>query len=69
MGTLADEVLPYFSRFIQHFSGGMASRCRVESRMRLLAWWAMTWSTSLGCIPLAASASRETSSSARTATL
>ena len=40
--TLAEEVLPYFSRFIQHFEAGISSRWRVASRIRLLAWCAIT---------------------------
>src|SRR6266540_362809 len=69
IGTLAADVLPYFSRFIQHFDAGISSRCSVASRIRLFAWWAMTYFTSPGASFSAASTSRQLSSRARTATL
>ena len=42
IGSDADEVLPYFSMFIQHFEAGMSSRSSAASMIRMLAWWAMT---------------------------
>src|SRR6266496_368241 len=69
VGTLAAEVLPYFSRFIQHFEAGISRRSSTASRNRLFAWCAMTWVTSPGARWFAASASRLESSSARTANL
>src|SRR3954468_24048806 len=68
-GTDAAEVLAWCTTGTTSLSRGRPSLRAVASRMRTFAWCGMSQSTSSRCISAAASVSRATSSSPRTANL